>query len=113
MSSKERSGHAIVLGASIGGLLAARVLSESFAKVTVFDRDELPAQAATRKGVPQSEHPHGLLARGRHVLEDLFPGFAADLTAIGAVAVDMQRDWPGSTTAIRSRAVTSGLMGCA
>jgi 2-polyprenyl-6-methoxyphenol hydroxylase-like FAD-dependent oxidoreductase len=92
LSSKERSGHAIVLGASIGGLLAARVLSESFTKVTVFDRDELPAEATTRRGVPQGEHPHGLLARGRQVLEDLFPGFTGDLTAIGGVPVDVQRD---------------------
>jgi 2-polyprenyl-6-methoxyphenol hydroxylase-like FAD-dependent oxidoreductase len=90
--TKERSGHAIVLGASIGGLLAARVLSESYAKVTIFDRDELPRGPHSRKGVPQGEHPHGLLARGRQVLEELFEGFTADLTAAGAIPVDLQRD---------------------
>ncbi|MFD0593784.1 hypothetical protein ACFQZ4_15925 [Catellatospora coxensis] len=74
MSAKEKSGHAIVLGASIGGLLAARVLSESYAKVTIFDRDALPTDGVTgRKGVPQGDHTHGLLARGRQVLEELFP----------------------------------------
>ncbi|GHJ45164.1 FAD-binding monooxygenase [Catellatospora sp. TT07R-123] len=92
MSAKEKSGRAIVLGASIGGLLAARALSESYAKVTVFDRDELPTTNTDRRGVPQGEHSHGLLARGRQVLEELFPGFAADLAAAGAVPLDIQGD---------------------
>ena len=48
MSPKEKSGHAVVLGASMAGLLAARVLSDSFASVTVFDRDTLPEGAANR-----------------------------------------------------------------
>ncbi|MGR6318276.1 squalene monooxygenase [Micromonospora soli] len=92
MSTTNETGSAIVLGGSIGGLLAARVLSESYAKVTVFDRDELPAEVADRKGVPQSEHAHGLLARGLQILEELFPGLTADLTAQGALPVDVQRD---------------------
>lgn len=111
MSTKERSGHAIVLGASIGGLLAARVLSESYGKVTIFDRDELPTNAANRKGVPQGEHSHGLLARGRQVLEELFPGFAADLAAMGAVPIDIQRDCIWINDGHRIPRVTSGLAG--
>ncbi|MCU1677904.1 MAG: hypothetical protein JWM93_2662, partial [Frankiales bacterium] len=87
-----KDGHAVVLGASMSGLLAARVLSESFDKVTVFDRDTLPTGAVNRKGVPQGEHSHGLLARGREVLEELFPGFADDLTAQGALPIDIQQD---------------------
>ncbi|WP_460493478.1 FAD-dependent oxidoreductase [Dactylosporangium cerinum] len=81
-----------MLGASMAGLLAARVLSESFANVTIFDRDTLPAGAANRKGVPQGEHSHGLLARGRQVLEELFPGLVAELTAQGGIPVDIMRD---------------------
>jgi 2-polyprenyl-6-methoxyphenol hydroxylase-like FAD-dependent oxidoreductase len=100
-----------VLRASIAGLLAARVLSESFSKVTVFDRDELPTQAAPRKGVPQSEHPHGLLARGRQALEQLFPGFTADLTAIGALPVDLQRDLSWINDGHPIPRVTSGIDG--
>ncbi|WP_162907780.1 FAD-dependent oxidoreductase [Allorhizocola rhizosphaerae] len=92
MSAKDRSGHAIVLGASIAGLLAARVLSESFEKVTIFDRDELPLNHDNRRGVPHGEHTHGLLAFGRKALEELFDGFAADITALGAVPVDLGRD---------------------
>jgi 2-polyprenyl-6-methoxyphenol hydroxylase-like FAD-dependent oxidoreductase len=92
LSPDEKSGHAVVLGASMAGLLAARVLSESFANVTIFDRDTLPAGAANRKGVPQGEHSHGLLARGRQVLEELFPGLVAELTAQGGIPVDIMRD---------------------
>jgi 2-polyprenyl-6-methoxyphenol hydroxylase-like FAD-dependent oxidoreductase len=111
LSTKERSGHAIVLGASIGGLLAARVLSESYARVTIFDRDELPTDAINRKGVPQGEHAHGLLARGRQVLEELFPGFAADLTATGGVPVDIQRDCVWINDGRRIPRVESGIEG--
>ncbi len=92
MSAKDRSGHAIVLGASVAGLLAARVLSESFAKVTIFDRDELPVDHRARRGVPQSEHTHGLLAHGRQALEDLFDDFVPHMTALGALPIDIMRD---------------------
>jgi 2-polyprenyl-6-methoxyphenol hydroxylase-like FAD-dependent oxidoreductase len=111
LSANERTGHAIVLGASIGGLLAARVLSESYAKVTIFDRDELPTGTADRKGVPQGEHSHGLLAKGRQVLEELFPGFTADLAAQGAVPIDVQRDCVWLNDGRRIPRATSGLDG--
>jgi 2-polyprenyl-6-methoxyphenol hydroxylase-like FAD-dependent oxidoreductase len=92
LAGTEASGRAVVLGASVGGLLAARVLSETFERVTVFDRDKLPTGAANRRGVPQGEHPHGLLARGWEVLERLFPGLTDEITARGGVPVDAQRD---------------------
>lgn len=111
MSTTNVTGRAIVLGGSIGGLLAARVLSESYAKVTVFDRDELPTAVADRKGVPQSGHSHGLLARGRQVLEELFPGLTADLTAQGAAAIDIQRDCLWVNDGHRIPRVASGLEG--
>ncbi|MGI5238411.1 NAD(P)/FAD-dependent oxidoreductase [Dactylosporangium sp. CA-139066] len=90
MSDNHR--HAVVLGASIAGLAAARALLNTFDRVTVFDRDTLPDGAADRRGVPQGEHGHGLLARGREVLEELFPGFTAELAGQGAVPLDIQRD---------------------
>lgn len=86
-----RSGHALVVGASIAGLLAARVLQESFDRVTVVDRDELPDSPVTRRGVPQAVHSHGLLARGREILEELYPGITARLVEQGAILSDMQR----------------------
>jgi 2-polyprenyl-6-methoxyphenol hydroxylase-like FAD-dependent oxidoreductase len=84
-------GRAVVIGASMGGLLAARVLSEAFDEVIVIDRDDL-AGTGPRRGVPQGYQAHGILARGRRVLEDLFPGFTAELTAAGAVPVDLHDD---------------------
>jgi 2-polyprenyl-6-methoxyphenol hydroxylase-like FAD-dependent oxidoreductase len=81
--------RAIVIGASIAGLLAARVLSERYPDVLLLERDPLPEQAAPRKGTPQAVHPHGLLARGLQVMEELFPGFTDTLVARGALSGDI------------------------
>jgi 2-polyprenyl-6-methoxyphenol hydroxylase-like FAD-dependent oxidoreductase len=48
--------HAVVIGGSMAGLLAARVLSEHFQHVTIIERDHLPDDAQPRKGVPQGRH---------------------------------------------------------
>ncbi|MEV0210628.1 FAD-binding monooxygenase [Streptomyces sp. NPDC050788] len=85
-------GHAVVIGASLGGLLAARALSESFERVTLIERDELPAAPDHRRGAPQDHHTHGLLARGRHALDQLFPGFTDELVAASAPLADLQAD---------------------
>jgi 2-polyprenyl-6-methoxyphenol hydroxylase-like FAD-dependent oxidoreductase len=53
-----RGGHAIVIGASMGGLLAARAVAEHYDRVTVIERDELPEAPEPRKGVPQGRHLH-------------------------------------------------------
>ena len=84
--------HAIVIGASMSGLLAARVLADRYARVTIVERDSLPAEAGQRKGVPQGNHAHGLLARGREILEDLFPGVTATLVAKGALSGEVSGD---------------------
>ena len=81
--------HAIVIGASIGGLLAARVLSAHFDRVTVFDRDTLPSTIDNRRGVPQGNHGHGLLASGLSGLKALFPSLEQDLIEAGAVPGDV------------------------
>ncbi|HEY8212026.1 MAG TPA: FAD-dependent monooxygenase [Myxococcaceae bacterium] len=77
-------GHAIVIGGSIAGLCAARVLARSFQKVTVVERDEAPEGPEARKGVPQGHHVHAMLAHGARVLEALFPGIDAELAGAGA-----------------------------
>ncbi|WP_037080669.1 FAD-dependent oxidoreductase [Pseudonocardia spinosispora] len=79
--------HGVVLGASIGGLLAARVLTEFCDRVTVVERDVLPGIGANRRGVPQGRHGHALLPRGAQILEELFPGVLADLVAGGVPVV--------------------------
>lgn len=84
--------HAIVIGASMAGLLTARVLSDHYDEVTVIERDRLPDEAAQRRGVPQGRHTHGLLASGREVLERLFPGFSQNLEQAGAVSSDIAND---------------------
>jgi 2-polyprenyl-6-methoxyphenol hydroxylase-like FAD-dependent oxidoreductase len=83
------SNQAVVLGASMAGLLAARVLSERFEQVVVIERDVLPPAGEHRPGVPHGRHLHGLHPRGREILEELFPGFTATLTAGGAVCCDV------------------------
>jgi 2-polyprenyl-6-methoxyphenol hydroxylase-like FAD-dependent oxidoreductase len=84
--------NAVVLGASMAGLTAARVLADAYERVTVVDRDALPEAAAHRKGVPQSRHAHGLLAGGRVALEELFPGLTDELVANGALSGDLQAE---------------------
>jgi 2-polyprenyl-6-methoxyphenol hydroxylase-like FAD-dependent oxidoreductase len=76
--------HALVIGGSLAGLFAARVLTDSFDAVTIVDRDIFPAAPDHRKGVPQSYHAHGLLATAFPILEQLFPGIMQDLRMDGA-----------------------------
>jgi len=80
--------HAVVLGASMAGLLAARALAEFFGTVTVVERDALSHAADHRRGVPQGRHIHGLLLRGARALEELFPGILDELVAAGAPLID-------------------------
>jgi len=84
--------HALVLGAGMAGLLAARVLAEAYDRVTIVDRDQLPDHAAQRRGVPQGWHVHALLARGLQAMEELFAGLTADLIAHGAPSGDVLGD---------------------
>jgi flavin-dependent dehydrogenase len=81
------TGHAVVVGASIAGLLAARALIDHFERVTVVERDQLPTGPAFRAGVPQSRHLHVLLGRGLDLYEQLFPGFEAGILGAGAEVV--------------------------
>lgn len=83
---------AIVLGGSVAGLLAARVLSDYFTQVTIIERDTLPTEATDRKGVPQGRHLHALLARGYQIMTELFPGFREDLLAAGALIKDISEN---------------------
>jgi 2-polyprenyl-6-methoxyphenol hydroxylase-like FAD-dependent oxidoreductase len=104
-------GHAVVIGASIAGLLAARALSASFDRVTVFDRDALPDSAAPRRGVPQSRQIHALLARGADGLEKLFPGFLDDMALAGADKADAQADFAWYLDGHRMAGAPSDLTG--
>ncbi len=84
--------HAVVVGGSMAGLLAARVLSDRYEHVTLIDRDTFPGIGEQRRGVPQGVHTHGLLASGRGVLERFFPGLTDQCIAMGAVPGDVLAD---------------------
>jgi 2-polyprenyl-6-methoxyphenol hydroxylase-like FAD-dependent oxidoreductase len=84
--------RAVVLGGSLAGMLAARVLADAYAQVTVIDRDGLSETPMHRRGVPHGRHIHGLLARGQRALEELFPGLTAELVAHGVPAGDLLAD---------------------
>lgn len=76
--------HTVVIGASIAGLLVARALSERYGRVTIVERDTLPAIGEGRKAVPQGRHAHALLASGQRAIETLLPGITAELVDAGA-----------------------------
>jgi 2-polyprenyl-6-methoxyphenol hydroxylase-like FAD-dependent oxidoreductase len=89
-TTSKKNKHAVVVGASMGGLLAARVLADFFENVTVLERDTFSSQA--RKGVPQGRHAHGLLATGWQIMTEFFPGFEQELIEAGAEIGDSTGD---------------------
>ena len=64
-------------------MCAARVLSDFYDRVTVYERDELPSGPTNRAAVPQGRHVHLLMARGAAELESHFPGLLDDMVAAG------------------------------
>lgn len=88
ISVRKLGQQAVVCGAGMGGLLAARVLADFYQTVTVVERDKLPDAADHRRGVPQGRHFHALWSRGAHELEQLFPGIHGELVAAGATVCD-------------------------
>jgi 2-polyprenyl-6-methoxyphenol hydroxylase-like FAD-dependent oxidoreductase len=92
MTSSLISGCAVVVGAGMAGLPAARALADHFEDVVVLERDTLAAHASHRRGTPQARHTHGLLQGGQRALSHLFPGFEEDLAAAGAVPLSVGLD---------------------
>ena len=64
MSTAVGRHHAVVIGASMARLLAARVLSDAYEQVTLVEHDELPPVGQGRRAVPQGRDAHVLLASG-------------------------------------------------
>lgn len=99
MTATRVSKQAVVIGAGMGGLTAARALADHFEQVTVLERDSLPAMPEHRAGTPQGCHVHGLLAGGLKALAELFPRFDEDLVRAGAVpmlgGLDVRVESPG------------------
>jgi 2-polyprenyl-6-methoxyphenol hydroxylase-like FAD-dependent oxidoreductase len=84
MGQQKIGEHAVVIGASVAGLLAARALSGAYGRVTIAERDELPALGEGRKAVPQGRHAHVMLASGLGAIEELLPGITEELLQGGA-----------------------------
>jgi 2-polyprenyl-6-methoxyphenol hydroxylase-like FAD-dependent oxidoreductase len=85
--------QAVVVGGSIGGMVAARVLSDHFDRVVIVERDHFPVGDENRPGVPHARHLHLLLKRGLMIIEELFPGVKSDLLAAGGHVTDQGKDF--------------------
>ena len=92
LGNGRRTRHAVVIGGSLAGLLAARVLAEHAERVTVVERDRFPEGPEARPGVPQGRHLHVLLEGGQRALDELLPGFMDELAELGAPKVGMPGD---------------------
>jgi 2-polyprenyl-6-methoxyphenol hydroxylase-like FAD-dependent oxidoreductase len=91
--------QAVVVGAGMAGLTAARAVADHFEQVVVLERDTLPRAAETRAGTPQARHVHALLAGGQRALSELFADFEHHLLVAGAVplraGLDVRVERPG------------------
>lgn len=84
--------HAVVVGGSMAGLCAARVLTDGFDTVTIIEKDPLPEKPVPRPGVPQGSQIHALQEAGRATLEDFLPGFGEDIISAGGLMIDGASD---------------------
>ncbi|EFL28102.1 FAD-binding domain protein, partial [Streptomyces himastatinicus ATCC 53653] len=100
--------RAVVIGASIAGLLAARVLADSFDRVVLVERDDSPG-TGWRRGAPQSRHLHGLMERGRQIMEELYPGLTGQLAAAGAPTTEVLRESRWYLSGLRVHPASTGL----
>ncbi|PKV88883.1 NAD(P)/FAD-dependent oxidoreductase [Streptomyces sp. TLI_146] len=91
-TSRNGGRHAVVIGASLAGLLAAQVLADHADRVTVIERDRLPDGPEPRGGVPQSRHTHVLLTAGQRAFDELLPGITDELREHGAPRIGMPSD---------------------
>jgi len=94
VTSGAASGHrsAVVIGAGIAGLCAARSLAGHVERVVLVERDRLPDGPVTRSGVPQAHHIHALTTGGQRALERLFPGFQEQLIRRGGYPLAVPTD---------------------
>jgi 2-polyprenyl-6-methoxyphenol hydroxylase-like FAD-dependent oxidoreductase len=91
------TGHAVIIGGGIAGLLAGHAAARSFDRVTILERFSLPAASgprapAARRGVPQSRCVHLLMAAGAAAFDRLAPGWQDELAAHGAGPFDACAD---------------------
>ena len=79
----------VIVGGSLAGAFAAATACGPRRSVTVLERDVLPPTgSAPRSCVPQGRQPHVFRHRGLLAVEQLLPGFGAEMLGAGAVALD-------------------------
>ncbi len=93
MSKLTQTGRAVIVGASVAGLFAGRVLADHFDEVLLVDKETLDQGPTPRKAVPQGNHIHGILTPTFHNLERFLPELIDDLIRNGAHMFDGGRDW--------------------
>src|SRR5919109_558254 len=87
--SEVNSTRAVVLGGSLAGLFAARVLADAYDEVAIIDRDVLIGVAQPRRGCPQGRHINGLLTGGQRAIEEMYPGITDEMLADGVPKGDL------------------------
>ena len=85
---RDLGGRAIVIGASIGGLMTARVLAQFYGTVLLVERDRFPDSPENRREVPQGRHSHLLMRRRSLAIAELFPGLLEEMVASGVPVWD-------------------------
>jgi 2-polyprenyl-6-methoxyphenol hydroxylase-like FAD-dependent oxidoreductase len=89
LTSTKCGNHAIVIGGSVAGLFATRILSDHFESVTLIEQDFITEATREYRGAPQSRHAHVLLAKGFETASQLFPDLEDSLRDAGAIEIDI------------------------
>jgi 2-polyprenyl-6-methoxyphenol hydroxylase-like FAD-dependent oxidoreductase len=88
----DRMSHAIVIGGSVAGTLAAAAVAPYADRVTIADRHPIPDGPKPRRGVPQARHAHLLWSGGARAIEELLPGTLEALSTAGARQIGLPSD---------------------
>jgi 2-polyprenyl-6-methoxyphenol hydroxylase-like FAD-dependent oxidoreductase len=111
MKSDSYRKQAVIIGGSVAGLLAARVLADYFQSVLIIERDDISHEGEHRRGVPHGRHAHALLAGGQQAIEKLLPGISSDLIDSGAIETDPLNDGTWFFEGGAFRKTSSGITG--
>src|SRR5262249_28595501 len=94
-SAVPRRRHAVVIGGSLAGMLAAGARPAPFDAAALLERARFTEAPAARRGLPRGRHAHALLERGRRALERFLPGLTGELVRAGAEPLDLPGTSPG------------------
>ena len=110
-----------MVGAGVAGLGSALALGRRGHRVTVVERDAVPAAHSPdeafdswrRRGAPQTRHSHAFLARLRNLLRDRFPDVLDQLLEAGAAEIDFTRHPPPALFPLEPEPGDEDLLGLA